>query len=72
VQLSIGGEVVEKQDGIEELGGIFDADSGQFFEDFTGNEVVARGFFWFEMVDDNLDISIGKTGDWRVKLIWGP
>jgi hypothetical protein len=41
----LGGEVVEKQDGIEELSEIFDADSGQFFEDFTGNEVVARGFF---------------------------
>jgi hypothetical protein len=46
VQLSIGREVVEKQDGIKELGEIFDADNGQFFEDFTGNEVVARGFFW--------------------------
>jgi hypothetical protein len=22
------------------------------------------------MVDDSLDIGIGKTGDWRVKLIW--
>jgi hypothetical protein len=42
----LGEEVVEKQDGIEELGEIFDADCGQFFEDFTGNEVVARGFFW--------------------------
>jgi hypothetical protein len=31
----LGGEVVEKEDGIEELGEIFDADSGQFFEDFT-------------------------------------
>jgi hypothetical protein len=28
------------------MGEIFDADSGQFFEDFTGNEVVARGFFF--------------------------
>jgi hypothetical protein len=26
----LGGEVVKKQDGIEELGEIFDADSGQF------------------------------------------
>jgi hypothetical protein len=42
----LGGEVVQKQDGIEELGEIFDDDSGQFFEDFTGNEVIARGFFW--------------------------
>jgi hypothetical protein len=41
----LGGEVVEKQDCIEELGEIFDADSGQFLEDFNGNEVVARGFF---------------------------
>jgi hypothetical protein len=41
----LGGEVVE-QDGTEELGEIFDAESGQFSEDFTGNEVVARGFFW--------------------------
>jgi hypothetical protein len=40
------GEVVEKQDGIEELGEKFVADSGQYFEDFTGDEVVARGFFW--------------------------
>jgi hypothetical protein len=40
----LGGEVVEKQDGIEKLSEIFDADRGQFFEDFTGNEVVARGF----------------------------
>jgi hypothetical protein len=39
----LGGEVVEKQDGIEELSEIFDADRRQFFEDFTGNEVVARG-----------------------------
>jgi hypothetical protein len=41
----LGGEVVEKQDSIEELGEIFYAYSGQFFEDFTSNEVVARGFF---------------------------
>jgi hypothetical protein len=68
----LGGEVVEKQDGIEELGEIFDADSGQFFEDFTGNEVVARGFFGIEIVDGSLDIGIGETGDWRVNLIWGP
>jgi hypothetical protein len=61
----LGGEVVEKQDGIEDLGEIFDANSGKFFEDFTGNEVIARGFFWLEMVDDSLDISTGKTGDWR-------
>jgi hypothetical protein len=47
----LGGEVVEKQDGIEELGEIFYANSGQFFEDFSGNEVISRGFFWFEMVD---------------------
>jgi hypothetical protein len=40
----LGGEVVEKQDDIDELGEIFHADSGQFFEDFTGNEVVARRF----------------------------
>jgi hypothetical protein len=41
----LGGEAVKKQDGIEELGEIFDADSGQFFEGFTGNKVIARGFF---------------------------
>jgi hypothetical protein len=41
----LGREVVEEQDGIEELGEIFDANSGQFLEDFTGNEVIARGFF---------------------------
>jgi hypothetical protein len=41
----LGGDVVEKQDGIEELGEIFDAESGQFFEDFAGNEVIARGIF---------------------------
>jgi hypothetical protein len=64
--------VVEKQDGIEELGEIFDADRGQLFEDFIGNEVVARGFFGIEMVDCSLDIGVGETGDWRVKLIWGP
>jgi hypothetical protein len=68
----LGGEVIEKTDGIEELGEIFDANSEQFFEDFTGNEVVARGVLWFEMVDDSLDISVGKTGDWRVKPIWCP
>jgi hypothetical protein len=39
VNFPLGEEVVEKQDSIEELGEIFDADSGQFFEDFTGNEV---------------------------------
>jgi hypothetical protein len=33
----LGEEVVEKQGGIKELGEIFDADSGQFFEDFTSN-----------------------------------
>jgi hypothetical protein len=62
----LGGEVVEKQDGIEELGEIFDADSGQLFKDFTSNEVVARGFFGNEMVDRSLDIGIGETGYWRV------
>jgi hypothetical protein len=67
----LGAEVVEKQDGIEELGEIFDADSGQFLEDFTGNEVISRGFVWFEMVDDSLDISMGKTVDWQFTLIWG-
>jgi hypothetical protein len=66
----LGGEVVEKQDGIEELGDIYDVCNGQFFEDFTSNEVIARRFFWFEMFDDSLDIGIGKTRDWRVKLIW--
>jgi hypothetical protein len=59
----LGGEVVEKQDGIEELGEIFDADSGQYFEDFTSNEVIARGCFGIEMVDGSLDIGIGQTGD---------
>jgi hypothetical protein len=67
----LGGEVVEKQDGIEELSEIFDADKGQLFEDFTGNEVVARGFFGIEMVDGSLDIGIGEMAEWRVKLIWG-
>jgi hypothetical protein len=33
----LGREVVEKQDGIEQLGEIFDAYSKQFFEDFTSN-----------------------------------
>jgi hypothetical protein len=47
---------------------IFDADD----EDFTGNEVVARGFFGIEMADGSLDIGIGETEDWQVKLIWGP
>jgi hypothetical protein len=68
----LGGKVVGRQNGIEELGEIFDADSGQFFEDFTGNEVVARGFFEIEMVDGSLDIGIGETGDWRVNLVWSP
>jgi hypothetical protein len=67
----LGGGVVEKQDGIEELGEIFDANSGQFLEDFAGNEVIARGYFWIEMVDDSLDISMSKAVDWRFKLIWG-
>jgi hypothetical protein len=40
----LGGEVVEKQDCTEELGEIFDANSGQFFEDFASNEVIARRF----------------------------
>jgi hypothetical protein len=53
----LGGEVVEKQDGIEELGEIFDANSRQFLEDFTSNEVIAKGFFWVEMVDDSLNIT---------------
>jgi hypothetical protein len=71
--IPLGGEVVEKQDSIEELGEIFDADSGQFFKNFAGNNFVARAFFClFEMVDDSLDISTGETGDWLVKLIWGP
>jgi hypothetical protein len=35
----LGGEVVEKQDGIEELGEIFNANSRQFLENFTSNEV---------------------------------
>jgi hypothetical protein len=68
----LGWEIVEKQDGIEELGEIFDANSRQFSEDFTGNEVVAREFFGIEMVDNSLDIGIGEMGDWWVKLIWGP
>jgi hypothetical protein len=66
----LGGEVVEKQDGIEELGEIFDAISRQFLEDFTSNEVIARGMFWVEMVDDSLDISVSKAVNWRFKLIW--
>jgi hypothetical protein len=71
VQLSIGREVVEKQDGIEELDEIFDANSRQFLEDFTSNEVIARGFFWVQMVDDSLGISVSKAVDWRFKLIMG-
>jgi hypothetical protein len=59
----LGGEVVEKQDGIEELGEIFDVNSKQFLEDFTGNEFIARGFLWVEMVDDSLDISMSKSVD---------
>jgi hypothetical protein len=31
------GGVVQKQDGIEKLSEIFDAYSGQFFEDFISN-----------------------------------
>jgi hypothetical protein len=42
----LGGEVLEKQDGIEELGEIFDAYSEQFFEDFTSNWIAAREFFF--------------------------
>jgi hypothetical protein len=39
----LGGEVVEKQDGIEELGEIFDADSGQFLNgDIIGYNNVHR------------------------------
>jgi hypothetical protein len=41
----LGREVVEKQEGIEELGEIFTAYRGQFLEDFIGNEVIARDFF---------------------------
>jgi hypothetical protein len=66
----LGGEVVEKQDGIEELCEIFDANSRQFLEDFASNEVIARGFFGVEMADDSLDISVSKAVDWRFKLIW--
>jgi hypothetical protein len=40
------GEVVKGKNGIEQLGEIFDANSRQFLEDFTGNEVIARGFFF--------------------------
>jgi hypothetical protein len=74
VQLSIGREVVEKQDGIEELGEIFDAYSRQFLENFTGNEVIARGFSWVEVADDSLDIGMGKTVDfrWALLLTVGP
>jgi hypothetical protein len=51
--------VVEKQDGIEDSGEIFDADSGQFFGDFTGNEVVAWGFFW-DITDPPSDSDLSK------------
>jgi hypothetical protein len=64
------GEVVEKRGGIGDLGEIFDANSRQFLEDFPSNEVIARGFFWVEMVDDSLAISVSKVVDWRFKLIW--
>jgi hypothetical protein len=37
--------VVEEKDCIEEVGEKFDADRGQFEEDFACDEVVAGGFF---------------------------
>jgi hypothetical protein len=43
------------------LGERFDGNSRQFLEDFISNEVIAKGFFfWVDMVDDSLDISMGK------------
>jgi hypothetical protein len=41
----LGREVVEEQDGVELLGEVFSTDCGQFFENFTGDEIVAWGFF---------------------------
>jgi hypothetical protein len=54
--LPLGGEVVEEKDCIEEVGEKFDADRGQFEEDFACDEVVAGGFFWAEPSDGCLDI----------------
>jgi hypothetical protein len=48
------------------MGEKFDADRGQFFEDFTSHEVVARKFFGVEMVDGSLNIDIGEARDRRV------
>jgi hypothetical protein len=53
----LGGEVAEKQDGFKS----WVTTTGQqwpVLEDFTGNEVVARGFFGIEMVDGILKFSM--------------
>jgi hypothetical protein len=68
----LGGVVVEKQDGIEELGEIFDADSGQSFEDFAGNEVIARVFFWFELADNQETRNRQYREEEGKKLVAGP
>jgi hypothetical protein len=59
--LPLGGEVVEEKDCIEEVGEKFDADRGQFVEDFTCDEVVSGGFVRIEPADGCLDIGRGKS-----------
>jgi hypothetical protein len=39
------------------MGEGFSTDYGQFFENFTGDEIVTWGFFWIEVINGCLDIS---------------
>jgi hypothetical protein len=65
----LGKEVVGEQDGVQKLCEIFSADYGQFFDNFTGDEIVDRGFFWIEVIKVCLDISSCEAGDRRFKLV---
>jgi hypothetical protein len=51
---------------------VFSTDYGQFFENFTGDEIVAWGFFWIEVINGRLDIRSCEAGDRRFKLVRGP
>jgi hypothetical protein len=47
----------------------FFTDYGQFFENLTGDEIVAWGFFCIEEINGGLDISSYEAGDRRFKLV---
>jgi hypothetical protein len=42
---------------------VFRIDYGQFFKNLTGDEIVAWGFFWIEVINGCLDISSYEAGD---------